>query len=74
MYFFGRKRLLDDLLGRLATAPLLAVVGTSGSGKSSVIQAGLIPALRSGSLPASASWEILPPLFPGSDRWIVWPG
>ena len=65
--FFGRKGLREALLAKLADLPLLAVMGTSGSGKSSVVQAGLIPALRSGTLPESASWTILPPIVPGSD-------
>jgi WD40 repeat protein/DNA-binding SARP family transcriptional activator len=43
--FFGRERLVDELLGRLATAPLLALIGPSGSGKSSLLRAGLLPAL-----------------------------
>ena len=43
--FFGRERLVDELVGRLAEAPLLAVVGPSGSGKSSLLRAGLLPAL-----------------------------
>ena len=43
--FFGRERLVDELVARLADAPLLAVVGPSGSGKSSLLRAGLLPAL-----------------------------
>jgi WD40 repeat protein len=46
--FFGRDRDNGELLARLARAPTLAVIGNSGSGKSSLIQAGLIPALRRG--------------------------
>jgi WD40 repeat protein len=46
--FFGRDRDTDELLIRLGRAPTLAVMGNSGSGKSSLIQAGLIPALRRG--------------------------
>ena len=44
--FSGRERLLEELTTRLAEAPLLALVGSSGSGKSSLLRAGLIPALR----------------------------
>ncbi|HST17364.1 MAG TPA: BTAD domain-containing putative transcriptional regulator [Gaiellaceae bacterium] len=44
--FAGRERLIEELTARLAEAPLLAVVGSSGSGKSSLLRAGLIPALR----------------------------
>ncbi|HTI25733.1 MAG TPA: hypothetical protein VL652_32385 [Kutzneria sp.] len=43
--FFGRERLVDDLMTRLTSRRFLAVVGASGSGKSSLLRAGLIPAL-----------------------------
>jgi WD40 repeat protein/DNA-binding SARP family transcriptional activator len=55
-YFFGRERLVAELVARLVGAPLLAVVGPSGSGKSSVVRAGLLPALKSGVLPGSEQW------------------
>jgi WD40 repeat protein/DNA-binding SARP family transcriptional activator len=44
-FFFGRERLVDELVGRLADAPLLALIGPSGSGKSSLLRAGLLPVL-----------------------------
>ena len=56
-YFFGRERLVSELVARLVGAPLLAVVGPSGSGKSSAVRAGLLPALASGVLPGSGSWS-----------------
>ena len=44
--FFGREALVDQLVTRLSTIQdSIAVVGPSGSGKSSVVKAGLIPAL-----------------------------
>ena len=55
--FFGRERLVAALVARLATAPALALVGASGSGKSSVLRAGLIPALAAGVLPGSDTWQ-----------------
>ena len=55
-YFFGRERLVAELVARLVGAPLLGVVGPSGSGKSSVVRAGLLPALAGGVLPGSAEW------------------
>ncbi len=50
--FFGRERLVERLLARLADAAgrFVAVVGPSGSGKSSVVRAGLLPAVRAGGL------------------------
>jgi len=48
-YFFGREDVVKDLLSRLRDPQrprLLAVVGASGSGKSSLVRAGLIPAMR----------------------------
>ena len=56
-YFFGRERLVAELVARLVGSPLLAVVGPSGSGKSSAVRAGLLPALASGVLPGSARWR-----------------
>ena len=53
--FFGRERLVAELVARLAGASLLGVVGPSGSGKSSAVRAGLVPAIRSGVLPAATS-------------------
>jgi WD40 repeat protein/DNA-binding SARP family transcriptional activator len=55
-YFFGRERLVAELVARLVGAPLLGIVGPSGSGKSSVLQAGLLPALAGGVLPGSEAW------------------
>ncbi len=56
-YFFGREQLVAELVARLVGAPLLAVVGPSGSGKSSVVRAGLLPALATGVLPGSETWR-----------------
>ena len=44
-FYFGRETLIQKLLERLKTYPFLAVLGASGSGKSSLVMAGLIPAL-----------------------------
>ena len=51
-YFFGRERLVRELVTKLVGTTLLGVVGPSGSGKSSVVRAGLLPALAQGVLPA----------------------
>jgi WD40 repeat protein len=63
-YYFGRERLVAELVARLVGAAFLGIVGPSGSGKSSVLRAGLLPALAEGVLPGSAGWR----------RWLVRPG
>jgi WD40 repeat protein len=57
-YFFGRENAVDDLLRLLShgEGPFV-LVGPSGSGKSSLLHAGLIPALERGALPGSARWH-----------------
>ena len=57
-YFFGRERVIAELVARLAATTFLAVVGPSGSGKSSVVKAGLAPALVAGVLPGSDEWRL----------------
>jgi hypothetical protein len=69
--FFGREALTAKLVNRLqpsrpGQARFLAVVGASGSGKSSLVRAGVIPALRRGQRLAGGS---LPP--PGSAGWTI---
>ena len=64
--FFGRQALVNQLLEKLKTNRLLAVVGSSGSGKSSVVLGGLIPQLKAGALPGSDQWCYLSPMVPGS--------
>ncbi len=58
-YFFGRERLVAELVARLVGAGFLGIVGPSGSGKSSVLRAGLLPALAGGVLPSSEGWRRL---------------
>ena len=58
-YFYGREALTEQLLRALNQQPVLAIVGASGSGKSSVAQAGLIAQLRQGKqIPGSQQWWI----------------
>lgn len=58
-YFYGRETLTQQLVNQLGHRSFLAVVGASGSGKSSVVQAGLIAQLRRGKqLPSSEQWWI----------------
>jgi len=58
-YFFGRDRLVSELLDRVRTTNFLALVGASGNGKSSVLRAGLLHQLKLGRRIA------------GSDRWRI---
>lgn len=44
--FFGRESQVDAMVNKLAATRFLAVVGTSGSGKSSLVNCGLCPALH----------------------------
>jgi WD40 repeat protein/uncharacterized caspase-like protein len=56
-YFYGRAALTQRLLQTVSQQSCIAVVGASGSGKSSLVQAGLIAQLRQGKqLPGSAAW------------------
>jgi WD40 repeat protein/energy-coupling factor transporter ATP-binding protein EcfA2 len=57
-FFFGRAADTQRLIEKLKTTNFLAVLGPSGSGKSSLVLAGLVPALRGGSLRGSEAWTI----------------
>lgn len=58
-YFFGRDGQVDPMIDLLGAHRFLGVVGVSGSGKSSLVRAGLLPAMHAGSLPT------------GQRRWAV---
>jgi hypothetical protein len=68
--FFGRDRLVGELVDRLARpgtdGRFVGLVGPSGSGKSSVARAGLVPALRAGAAPGSDRWFVVT-MLPGRD-------
>jgi hypothetical protein len=67
-HFFGRRRLINEfLLKRLQNTRILALVGAVGSGKSSVLRAGMLPALQAGGIEGSANWRYPAPITPGSD-------
>jgi WD40 repeat protein len=68
--FFGRHEQVSDMLQRLETCRLLTVVGASGCGKSSLVRAGLLPALRDGLLfGAGSEWKMVM-LRPGIDPYL----
>ena len=54
--FFGREQLASELVARVATTGLVAVVAASGSGKSSLVRAGMLPALQSGVVWDVGTW------------------
>ncbi len=75
--FFGRDNLIEALTGSIKSmliqecpacpeGRLLAIIGASGSGKSSVVMAGLLPRLRQGALPGGQQWIYLEPVIPGT--------
>ena len=65
--FFGREEQTAALLSLLRQQHFLAVVGTSGSGKSSLVRAGLIPSLHRGAMASAGShWEVAV-MRPGGD-------
>jgi uncharacterized protein YjbI with pentapeptide repeats len=60
--FYGREEIVDRVADLISQEPLVPIVGASGSGKSSLVQAGLIPKLRRDS---NCNWQILT-MRPGS--------
>jgi WD40 repeat protein len=54
--FFGREKLISDLIERVARSRTVFITGPSGSGKSSLVRAGLLHALKQGALPGSERW------------------
>ncbi|MBW4536998.1 MAG: caspase family protein [Pleurocapsa minor HA4230-MV1] len=59
-YFYGREELTDTLLNKIRQDNFLAILGASGSGKSSVLRAGLVHQLKLGyKLANSRDWQIL---------------
>ena len=57
--FFGRERQVDAMINKLAATRFLAVVGTSGSGKSSLVNCGLRPSLHRGLMTsAGTTWRV----------------
>jgi len=64
--FFGRDDQIDELRKKLIRTHFLAVVGTSGSGKSSLIRAGFLPALKKNNENLPSQWRIAI-MRPGND-------
>ena len=62
-YFFGRDQEVDALTKQIARSPMVVVSGPSGSGKSSLILGGVLPAVKK----SSPDTIVLPPWSPGDD-------
>ncbi|NIA26147.1 MAG: protein kinase [Gammaproteobacteria bacterium] len=62
--FFGRSDVVAEIIAAVRDSGVVAVVGPSGVGKSSVVRAGLLPALRAGGLPGSQNW-VVAGMYPG---------
>ncbi|MFJ8110064.1 hypothetical protein, partial [Streptomyces sp. NPDC096132] len=85
--FFGRERLVDDTLDLVKEHRFAVVLGASGSGKSSLLRAGLMPRLESivrergcdarlrlitpGARPSATHGALLAPRRDGPERWLV---
>jgi ABC-type glutathione transport system ATPase component len=63
--FFGREGCVDEMLAQLARTRFLAVLGTSGSGKSSLVRTGLMDALELGFLSGTGSRWLTADMHPG---------
>ena len=64
--FYGREQLVQELLNQVLVSRLVTAVGPSGSGKSSVVLAGLLPRLEGGALPDSETWHYYPVFVPSA--------
>jgi serine/threonine protein kinase/DNA-binding SARP family transcriptional activator/WD40 repeat protein len=72
--FHGRDDVTETLVGHLVRHRLVALMGASGSGKSSLVRAGLVPLLRRGAIPGSDEWAIAtmkPGVDPYEEFWIA---
>jgi basic membrane lipoprotein Med (substrate-binding protein (PBP1-ABC) superfamily)/DNA-binding SARP family transcriptional activator len=63
--FFGRDRLVSEIVRRMDANALVTVIGPSGSGKSSAVRSGVIPAIRKGALEGSDEW-LIASMMPGA--------
>ena len=58
-WFFGRERVVEELIKAVTERPFVTIIGASGSGKSSLMGAGLAAALRAGNVVQFEGWEIV---------------
>lgn len=65
--FFGRERQIEEILSKLKQSHFLAIIGASGSGKSSLVKSGLISALKQGRLHEEQKSWLAPIVQPGNN-------
>ena len=58
-WFFGRERVVEELIEAVTERPFVTIIGASGSGKSSLMGAGLAATLRAGNVVQLEGWEIV---------------
>src|ERR1700712_1041391 len=56
--FFGRGIQINELLKKFNDSRFLAVIGSSGSGKSSLVKSGLLPSIYSGFMTVGRNWRV----------------
>ncbi len=56
--FFGRNKEIDDLIRKFSGNRFLAVIGSSGSGKSSLVKSGMLPQIYGGFMKAGGNWRV----------------
>ena len=67
-YFYGREEAIRTLITHLTNSRFLSILGYSGSGKSSLIKAGLLPELSRDRIPGSSQWSV-ESFTPGKHPW-----
>lgn len=69
--FLGRGRQIDDVVRRLKLTQFVAVIGGSGSGKSSLVRAGVVPELRAFGIPDAGDYWLPIVVTPGSTAMLA---
>jgi WD40 repeat protein/energy-coupling factor transporter ATP-binding protein EcfA2 len=67
-FFFGRERESEEILGKLLNNRFVTVIGASGSGKSSLVNCGVLPKIRDLNSKESTKWKIIS-FRPGNDPY-----
>jgi WD40 repeat protein/tetratricopeptide (TPR) repeat protein len=64
---FARQELVDECIRKLSSVRLVSVIGPTGSGRSSLVRAGVVPALKNGAVEGIKDWRTLPTVIPGPE-------